>query len=554
MSFTQIEDLSNEIFFEIFDYIEYNDLFNAFLNLNNRFQNLLNYPFLRLKLHIDHQPEFAVQKYYTEFVIPNKYRIVSLYLHDQLDIISQSSLDNNNSSFSRLESLVLNQVQCQKLISIFPILTSLPRLFSITINFIDNTIDLTEIYRLIFLLPYLKKVELSARRNSLMISLPMNTYEHYSSIKHLIIKHVCYVEELIVLLPYTPRLTHLTCIELSKQYQDIERMQSIMMENLTSITLNICDVQFDEFEIFIKKICKQLRILSIDKIQDIAYLNANRWEQLICKYMPYLHIFKFEYDEHYYQPIEWSSYHSQLNQFTSSFWINRGWFFQITADIDYWPPIKISYSICTDMTKYSTMYEQIVPMKLELIHFYFAPSRQDLIDTTLHFFTNLHLNRVDVDCKKLSYNKFIQLLHMLPNLNALKILSLSSFNINRLSQEQIESIQLWSRTNQITKLILENFIDQNDFEKIQFFINLVPQIEYLQVKCEKNFNIELIVQHILFKTIDKFLNFNLLCLYVKIANDIMIKQLQIMIDREKLLHNYQITRSTDRIYLQWKLK
>ncbi|CAF4496999.1 unnamed protein product [Rotaria sp. Silwood2] len=554
MSFTHFEDLSNEIFFEIFDYIEYNELCNAFLNLNNRFQNLLNHSFLRLKLNVGHQPESAVQQYYTQFIIPNKHRIVSLYLHDHLDIINHVSSHNIDSSFSRVQSLILDQVQCRELISIFPILTSLPRLLSITINLIDNTIDLTEIYRLTFLLPFLKKIELSSKRNSLLISLPINTYEHYSYIKHLIIKHVCHLKELIVLLSYTPLLTHLTCLELSNRHQEIQSIQSIMILNLTSMTLNTCYLQFNEFEIFIKKICKQLRILCINKTQDADYLNATRWEQLISKHMPYLRIFKLENCEFHYEPIELMSYHCQLNQFISSFWINRGWFFQITADMDYWPPIRISYSICTDMRKYYSVYEKTVPIELKLIHLYFAPSRQDLIDTTLNLFKNIHITRLDVDCKKLSYTKFIQLLYMLPNLNSLGILSVSSFEVNFLSQQQIESILLWSKTNQIKKLIVESFIDENDFKKIQFFINLAPQIEYLQVKCESNFNIESIVRYILLQTIDEFLNFNLFCLCVRIANDIMIKQLENMINQEKLIHDYKITRSTDRIYLQWELK
>ncbi|CAF4897156.1 unnamed protein product [Rotaria sp. Silwood1] len=335
ISFTKIEDLPKEIFLEIFDYIEYNYLCDAFSNLNNRLQNLLKYLSLRLKLKIGHQPEFAVQNCYTKFIISNKHRIVSLYLHDHLDIISQSSSNKIDSSFSRIESLILDQVPCKEWILIFPILTSLPRLFSITINLIGISIDLTEIYRLIFLLPYLKKVELSTRRNSLIISLPINTYEQYSHIKHSIIKHVCHLKELIALLSYTPLLTHLTCLELSKQYQDIQRIESIMIPNLTRMTLNMCCIQFDEFEVFIEKICKQLRILNIDKIQDVDYLNAIRWEQFISKHMLYLRIFKLEYDEYHYQPLELTSYHSQLNQFTSSFSINRGWFFQIAADIDY---------------------------------------------------------------------------------------------------------------------------------------------------------------------------------------------------------------------------
>ncbi|CAF3371633.1 unnamed protein product [Rotaria sp. Silwood1] len=205
-------------------------------------------------------------------------------------------------------------------------------------------------------------------------------------------------------------------------------------------------------------------------------------------------------------------------------------------------------------TKYYSAHEQIVPITLKLIHLYFALSLQDLVDTTLHFFKNIHITRVDIDGKKLPYTKFIELLNMLPNLNSFEILSLSSFNVDHLFKQRIEPILFWSRTNQIKRLILESFIDENDLEKIQVFINHTFQIEYLQVKYESNYNIESVVQCILLKTINKFLKYNLICLCVNIANNIMIKQLQNMINREKLLHDYRITRSTNRIYLEWQLK
>ncbi len=348
-SFTHIEDLSNEIFYEIFEYIECYDLFNAFLNLNNRFENLLNYPFLSLKINLNFPLRTAIHNYYTQFIIPNKHRIISLCLDDRSDIInSNSSLNMIDSSFNHLQSLVLNQVRHTEFISFFPILTSLPHLSSITIHFNNNIMNLTETYRLIFLLSTLKKLEISANGHLLVMPLLINTSEEYSHIKRLIINHVCSLNELIVLLSYTPQLFHLICMELTKQDQEIHRKISIEMLNLTSITFNTCNVQFNELEIFIEKFCKQLRVLYINTCEDISYLDATRWERVISYYMPYLRIFKFEYHEWHYQKIELTSYHNLLNQFTSLFWINRGWFFQITADIDYWPPIKTVYSIQPD--------------------------------------------------------------------------------------------------------------------------------------------------------------------------------------------------------------
>ena len=51
-SITCLEDLSNEMFYEIFDYLEGGDLYQAFSNLNYCFHQLLHSPSLRWKIEI----------------------------------------------------------------------------------------------------------------------------------------------------------------------------------------------------------------------------------------------------------------------------------------------------------------------------------------------------------------------------------------------------------------------------------------------------------------------------------------------------------------------
>jgi hypothetical protein len=148
----------------------------------------------------------------------------------------------------------------------------------------------------------------------------------------------------------------------------------------------------------------------------------------------------------------------------------------------------------------------------------------------------------------------MKLLFILPNLTSLGILSLSSFKLKCLSPEETEFIKSWSNNNKITKLALNSVIEEIDFEKIQFFIDLCPQMEYLKVKCGGIFNMESIVRYIFMKNSGKFLYWNLFCLWVPIANDDTVKQLQAMINSEKLIDDYRITRTTDRVYLQWNLK
>jgi hypothetical protein len=341
-----LEDLSNEILYEIFEYIELYDLFQAFTNLNHRFKILLNYSFLSLQVNLNTTEKINVKNYYTQLIMPNKHRIISLYLTDRSDIIPKyCSFDILDSSFNHLQLLVLDCVPHKKFASFFRILSSLPHLFSMILRFSNNIADLTETYQLIFHLPFLKQIEVSTEGYSLIILLPINTSEQQSHIKRLIINHPCRFEELIVLLSNTPRLTHLTCVKLNKGDEEIQQKIPINMIKLRSIIIHMCDVKFDQLEIFIKTLCKQIRVLCINTSEDVTYLDATRWERLITEHMPYLDRFEFQYHEFHYQNIGLKLFHYVLEQFTSLFWINRGCLFQITVDIEYWPPIKVIYSI-----------------------------------------------------------------------------------------------------------------------------------------------------------------------------------------------------------------
>ena len=54
MSISLFEDFSNEFFYEIFDYLNGCEIYEAFSDLNTRFQQLLDDPSFRYKIHIDY--------------------------------------------------------------------------------------------------------------------------------------------------------------------------------------------------------------------------------------------------------------------------------------------------------------------------------------------------------------------------------------------------------------------------------------------------------------------------------------------------------------------
>ena len=75
---------------------------------------------------------------------------------------------------------------------------------------------------------------------------------------------------------------------------------------------------------------------------------------------------------------------------------------------------------------------------------------------------------------------------------------------------------------------------------------------YLKVGHTDNISIEFLLQNTI-KNIkyNSHKHLRLLCFHVPTADDKMIKELDRMINNEKLLLDYQITRVLDCIYLQW---
>jgi hypothetical protein len=115
--------------------------------------------------------------------------------------------------------------------------------------------------------------------------------------------------------------------------------------NLTHCLFRTDLLNFDEFEIFIRKISSQLRVLSFTPTAYIAYLDADRWERLISQHIPYLHTFQFDYSDALFGRSVYQPYRSVLHRFTSTFWIEKGWMFGMEMNLSHGLPNGIVYSI-----------------------------------------------------------------------------------------------------------------------------------------------------------------------------------------------------------------
>ncbi|CAF4291963.1 unnamed protein product, partial [Rotaria sp. Silwood2] len=340
-----IENLSNELFYEIFDYLDGRDIFYAFSNLNIHFESLIMSSTLLLKIHDYASYKRSFEYDYQRIIIPNKHRIISLHLSNGSQFITCSKIHTIDSSFYRLESLILHGIKFNQIVSFLPSLTNLSHLFSLNIYLDDILNDYNTIYRLIFHLPMLKYNKLLAKKIVLQDSIPITSNEQLTSLEQLVINHPCTLESLYNILSYTSKLHRLTCEHLFLMNQNISREVPLTIFNLTYCSISQCYLKFDEFEMFIKQISSQLRTLRFKPCSDIFYLDADRWQQLILQYMPYLHTFQFKYHDGVSGHFRIQSYHSFINRFISPFWIERQWLLDIQIDLNHWPPIEIIFSI-----------------------------------------------------------------------------------------------------------------------------------------------------------------------------------------------------------------
>ncbi|CAF3025305.1 unnamed protein product [Rotaria sp. Silwood2] len=508
---------------------------------------------MSIKIKSKLRSDLSTSNFYKEFILKNRHRIVSFHLpviECTTEFFPPFTFD---SAFIRLESIIINLTEPKILTLILKNLTCLPRLFSLTIDILKILEHLNDIYRLIFALSTLKYNKVIVHFKESSITLPIATDEEFGCIESLIIDHSCSSNELISLISYTPRLRHLTVCKTDNNDTNAQIFSLRNLINLESIYLDMFQITFHTLAIFLCKLSSNLKILSIASSNDINFLNAHLWENLISINFPQLEKFYLTYSDRFLNDNQYEVYHVQVNEFSSLFWIKRKWIFDVEIRF-----INIEYIVHPynkrwyDDTDEINVNYSIEPCKLTGLTFghmadftfegYMFKKIQRILTITQIFYLNILENHILTSV-------LIKLLDELPDLIVLAMHSLSFDKTKDSSVRTYDDIYSMRDKSKIKKVYIQEINNKKDFD---FLCTFCPHMKYFKVKHINSMSIQLFLQVILKKiSDDENIDVRALCFHMPLADDQIIQNLKTFITREQLLAQFTISRTFDHIYLRW---
>ena len=323
------EDLANELFYEIFEYLDIYYVYKGFFNLNKRFKNLLIYSNLPIPINISTMSKSNFERYHQGIIKPNRHRINILRLSNPFTVDIVFSPPRIISKFIQLETLILDNTKAKYLDNILDHLVYLPKLYSLTLNLTDQVQYPSVLFSQIFCLPKLKyfKITYQTKDDKDPLSIYFTEYD-YSPIEYLVINSRFSIETFDNLLFCLPKLRHLSINCLVKShFEYIEtKLDPVVLKDLKYVSLNLDFIHLSRFEQIIKGFFGYVEVLRLTTKHDRAYLDAKQWEHLISSYMPHLRVFDINHNDVVSDnnPL---TYHEPMHQFNSSFWFEKKWFF-----------------------------------------------------------------------------------------------------------------------------------------------------------------------------------------------------------------------------------
>ncbi|CAF1339664.1 unnamed protein product [Rotaria sordida] len=566
------ENLANETIYEIFQYLDVYHIYEGFFYLNQRFQNIIVNTNLLIQINVSTMSKSNFELYHKNMIEPNKHRINYLRLSNPFTIDIIFFPARIICDYIQLERLILDNIDTKYLNSILKHLAFLPKLDSLVLTPIDYVQDTSIFFISIFSLPKLKSCILTYRTKYDEQPMPIYMTDFKDSpIEYFLINNRFSIESLNDIFFCLPKLRYLSidCL-VGCDDPDIDE-DPIVSKYLNNVSIKLDSIDFNLLQKLIKRFFYNTEILHISTKSDQTYLDAKQWEELILSSMPNLHTFDISHDG--------GTYHDLINQFNSSFWIKKQWFFTHQHDLQETLDSGIFYStnpyrrktyifywqfdqhVCSNMQEKNlnivkhvhicskqiiNNYVNYFPNANQLTIEHYFKTSDDSISTTLNCILPLkQLTKLNIKSSNFPFEQIIKLIYFTPNLHVLKLDFLCLNEIYLKLIEQHEIFRYVSSTNKITNIDIR---EKCTLEIFQLIIYLFPQVEYLKIRINEK-EISQIIRFLFSKTTDKIRRLFFLC--ISQIPKVCLRELNFLIKSENLLSDYSIKYINRDLYLWW---
>ncbi|UJR24237.1 hypothetical protein I4U23_027204 [Adineta vaga] len=557
---SSFENLANEIIYEIFNYIDFYHIYQSFYNLNDRFRSFLLRSILSIKINSNFISQKNFDCYNRDIIIPNIHRIHILRVTNYFIFTTQAFIFSQMTS---LRTLILENIEPKSLKNVLEQISSLPFLYSLTISTTDGVHDINSVYKQIFRLSSLRYCKLS------LITLDFDTnflfVNEYSPIEHLIIDDEIHIQQPINYLSYVPHLRSLSTDLGDLFHFPPVNWSHLNMKNLTQLSLKLDNITFHNLELMFLNIFPFVEVLHISG--KVIYINAKLWEHIISSFLPRLRIFDVFFQSLPCRHDERCIDEQQVHLFKSSFWIERGWFFEYLIhseeNYDQWifcstnPYRRKTYSIYIPTEEdYQKCYHSVDHVQIgnrtqleKCLKYFlnateltfekdFVINDENLIITDLNRILRLtKLKTLVFKCHYISFEQIIKLLLVTSNIQTLTLEKIHFNKNNNTNFQDNELFQSFSNTNIIRNLMIREIFP---LVNTYLFFILYPHLQHLQIEIIDTENIELIIQLLLDTNNQNTCHLISLCLHTNRSDAYS--------DYIELLPNYK------ELLVQWKVK
>jgi hypothetical protein len=340
--------------------------------------------------------------------------------------------------------------------------------------------------------------------------------------------------------------------------------------HLIYLRIHVSHVTFDEFEIFIRQLRPKLKVLMFStSSEEMAYMDAYRWERFLLQDLLQLKKFSLQYHERNDDKDESNIDFRETNPFFSSFWFKRQYTFEIEPQCEHivysvrpYRYIEKNLLFKTDLfiscrkrwyeqpNVDNTTIELTKSIRLSISYVSLDEYYELVIRDITTILSATHVYHLEISQEQILIDILIQITNALSEVTTMKIHSLSLDQTEHSETEELMVFPSTTSTNQITKVYLEKMSTINE---VYALMKHYPTMSYLKIDSFGNMKVDIFIRNIL-KKINRKSNQNLrlLCLRAPTTDDSTIKMLEKMKKDKKLLNDYTINWFDSYLYLRWK--